>query len=1093
MTELFISYSRKNKDFVSTLYERLQQAGRDLWIDWQGIPDSTQWWQQIQKGIEAANNFVFIMTPESLASSVCVLEVAHAIASGKRIIPVVHEDARIETAFGEIAAVRPDKILEDMLEGRDLLLVARENWRLLGHIDWLFFRETDNFEEAFTSLLKAIDTDPVHVEKHTRLLVLARHWQDGARPDDRLLVGEEIDAAEAWLLAAGGKDPEPTPLHREFIQQSRLVETRRRRLFRRLQLATVILGIVGIGAAVATVIAVITANNAEHDRDAANNAAATAHAEVIIAGQTLTPIPATLTPVGATLQAGSTLIADAQSDVEAARQTLTPLAQEIEEQTTRNQALQLSSAGIELLQQPASSAELAALLLVRSQNTFASPTTLGYLSRANQRLATRHVFDGQSGIVTSLANSGRFLATTNEDHLVRLWDVNTGELVYELDGHTDVVNEVDLSPDGRYAVTGSSDHTAVLWNLSDGTQAHLLVGHAGEVWGVDFSPDGESVLTGSEDGTVKRWEVETGAEIYTLDYGAAVWWVQLSPDGRYLFTLTEDNTVQVWEASTGSPIMYIESEAGFTDVDFSPDGKSLLLSSKDNYVNLVDIETAETVQEWILSNPPQAVAFSPDGRSVVAGDAEFLVTVWDVESGEKIHSLVGHTAAVNDVEFSPDGRYILSGGADAALLWDAETGELLQAFADHLSAVRLVLFSPDSQFAYTGSWDGTARMWTTSSPAQRYVFAEHSAKLNVIAISPDGSYALTGGDDSTAYLWELETGESQLEMSFDSTVTGAAFSPDSQWMLVGSADGIVSLWDVSSRQQLHRFELDNPMSYNTLAFSPDGKYIGASAFNEMLLWDTATFELVHRMDGHTNWISTIAFSPDSQYVLTGSKDTTAVLWNVETGQAQFVFRDSPQGLEIVAFSPDGRYAATGGLSTEAYLYDLSTGSLVQTLVGHTNTVLRIAFHPDGKHIVTGSYDGTARVWDMETGEEVSRAETEAAVWGMAISKDAQYLLVGAGDGEVSLWDVNTGAMLAGFMGHTDLVQHVAFSPDGRYALSGSNDATAIFWELSYDPMAYACANVFSDLTEDKRAAYGIEDDAPTCQASNSQSARYHHP
>jgi WD40 repeat protein len=71
-------------------------------------------------------------------------------------------------------------------------------------------------------------------------------------------------------------------------------------------------------------------------------------------------------------------------------------------------------------------------------------------------------------------------------------------------------------------------------------------------------------------------------------------------------------------------------------------------------------------------------------------------------------------------------------------------------------------------------------------------------------------------------------------------------------------------------------------------------------------------------------------------------------------------------------------------------------------------------------------------------------------------------------------------MLAGFMGHTDLVQHVAFSPDGRYALSGSNDASAILWELSYDPMAYACANVFSDLTEDKRAAYGIEDDAPTC-------------
>lgn len=82
MSDVFISYSRKNKSFAQQLFDRLESSGRDSWVDWEGIPFSANWRRQIRRGIESANTVVFIMSPASLASPVCQLEIAHAISCG---------------------------------------------------------------------------------------------------------------------------------------------------------------------------------------------------------------------------------------------------------------------------------------------------------------------------------------------------------------------------------------------------------------------------------------------------------------------------------------------------------------------------------------------------------------------------------------------------------------------------------------------------------------------------------------------------------------------------------------------------------------------------------------------------------------------------------------------------------------------------------------------------------------------------------------------------------------------------------------------------------------------------------------------------
>ncbi|MGI0491780.1 toll/interleukin-1 receptor domain-containing protein [Alkalinema pantanalense CENA528] len=201
MTDVFISYSRKDKPFVQQLHGALAQQQRDIWIDWEDIPIAADWWQAIERGIESANIFLFILTPHSIVSTVCKQEIDHAIQCNKRLIPVVRDDQF------DAQLVHP--------------AVSRHNW--------LFFRESDDFQQAFQDLTRTIETDWDHVQQHTRLLVKAIEWERD-RDDSFLLRGKDLEASEQWYAESENKDPKPTELQHQYITKSRIVESANQRL-----------------------------------------------------------------------------------------------------------------------------------------------------------------------------------------------------------------------------------------------------------------------------------------------------------------------------------------------------------------------------------------------------------------------------------------------------------------------------------------------------------------------------------------------------------------------------------------------------------------------------------------------------------------------------------------------------------------------------------------------------------------------------------------------------------------------------------------------------------------------------------------------
>jgi len=297
MSDVFISYSRKDSDFARKLTNTLAESGRDVWVDWEDIARGADWLHEIYAGIEAADTFVFIVSENSLTSEICNREVAHARQHNKRIIPLILQEIR-----GDI-----ETRVKGQWFDQDWVTMAQENWNAIGHLNWIFFHDESKFDSEFEALVTALETDLAHVKLHTRLLVRAREWETAGRNPSFLLTGDEITSAVDWYNQASSqeKQPAPTELHLEYITDSVDRDNREKIRLRRLRRASWIAGIIGVIAVILTVIAGTSAVSATNQADAARK-------QVAFAGETLTPIVPTLTGVAAELNQSAQQLATLQ-------------------------------------------------------------------------------------------------------------------------------------------------------------------------------------------------------------------------------------------------------------------------------------------------------------------------------------------------------------------------------------------------------------------------------------------------------------------------------------------------------------------------------------------------------------------------------------------------------------------------------------------------------------------------------------------------------------------------------------------------------------------------------------------------------------
>ncbi|SDY98843.1 WD domain-containing protein, G-beta repeat-containing protein [Amycolatopsis xylanica] len=248
----------------------------------------------------------------------------------------------------------------------------------------------------------------------------------------------------------------------------------------------------------------------------------------------------------------------------------------------------------------------------------------------------------------------------------------------------------------------------------------------------------------------------------------------------------------------------------------------------------------------------------------------------------------------------------------------------------------------------------------------------------------------------------------------------------------------------------------------SVAFSPDGRVLATGSFDHTAaLWDisdSAHPRKLSDLTGHADLVTTVAFSADGRSVATSGRDNTIRLWDVSDPRKPAllnVFKGHTDTVYMVKFSPDGRFLATGSYDKTARLWDVKDPARSTVLTGHTLSVKPVAFSPDGHVLATGSDDRTIRLWDVSdplrpSSLTVLKGHTDL-VASLVFSPDGRTLATGANDHTARLWDVRDPRQpleLATLSGHSDIVSSVAFSNDGRRLSTASFDHTARIWDVS---------------------------------------------
>ena len=491
--------------------------------------------------------------------------------------------------------------------------------------------------------------------------------------------------------------------------------------------------------------------------------------------------------------------------------------------------------------------------------------------------AIRFSPDGQrlAGILTAF----------NADNSVIIMDASTGNTIREfaLGQYTaggvrwpTGSDELDWSPDGLTLVTPGKDHAVKLWNVESGEEVRTLIGHTKSVTSVAFRRDGKLIISGSMDGSATVWDVASGKALVNVKPAGevpAVTCVAFSPDGKRLACATANGRVGIWNAATGE----LETEWGahskaIEQCRFSPDGVAIATASQDGTIKLRDIPSGKELSTFVGHQAAvNSIAFSADGRRLVSASNDGTVKIWGITDSRGLRMPVDNVSPFYQflrLSYRADGRQLACNGSGHVVLYDPVTGQKIEAKStpDMNSQILSVSFSPVGTQLAAGDTNGVIHLWDGETMNVPVTLGGHEHGISSLNFSRDGGLLASGSLDNSARIWsvanrkELHKLGGLLEKDHlqnkDGSMAGhlngvldVMFSHDCRQLATIGGEGSIILWDAKSGR---RIQLIDPAFGTIVAehsrrvrFAPHGRYLVTnksqlSFDNSIPIWDAAT-------------------------------------------------------------------------------------------------------------------------------------------------------------------------------------------------------------------------------------------------------------
>ncbi|AFY44686.1 pentapeptide repeat-containing protein [Nostoc sp. PCC 7107] len=570
------------------------------------------------------------------------------------------------------------------------------------------------------------------------------------------------------------------------------------------------------------------------------------------------------------------------------------------------------------------------------------------------------------------------LAWGAEDGSVRLYEITTNtssdnktepNLIHEIN-ETKRILSVAFSPDGNTLAIGGDENIKVI--KINHSYAHSSTLNVSQISCMTFISN-DCIASGSQDGHIRLSHIEPRNR---------------NKDASW--TVHPQAVLRCIAYHSTKKILAIGGE----------DGKLHLLHLDPNnrYMERFDLKTE--------ISQVRTLAFNQDGNILAVGcidnnlngESEHKIKLWSFSENNWIDTLEGHEHAIRSLAFCPQShnpKLLVSGGdGRTVLFWHQEdkrwelSNRKLEGYANRIWSVAL---SRDGKTFACGGEDSKIHLWNyherTHIPLQ--TLDKHSNWVWSVAFSPNADILASACEDNKIYLWGLQEGKWQhiCELVGNSEIKGhekrvrcVVFHPDGYNLASAGNDNKIILWDITdlqSPQILSGFtkHTDRVLS---VAFSPDGNYLASSSRDQniyLIEVDTNhkpyslgnNYLLGNHSDSHKDQVHSIAFSPDSNKLVSGDFDRELKLWDVKR-QKLIGHWYGYQKILSVAFHPKKQIVASAGHDHIIQLWDVDDPNnvkLIKTFKGHKRTVESVVFTPDGKQLISCSQDQTIKFWQVE--------------------------------------------------------------------------------------------------------------------------------